>query len=231
MDAIVPTADRPTLLTLPPELRNRIYSYAIAQDQPIKLLDQKDELEFKEPPLMRSCRTLRKEAGAVFYSENTFTVNCRLRTIWNIDILNTIRLWEDGLGDFTNDVRTVEAEIELNEFEYLQTCAFSLTRLGMELKMFKCGHPSTREEVCSCQVEPLLNQANTMKRGGMQNSLLTLVKATIQAMEDFSGSGDTFETKGCQKCGLTRFKTISWHGDVAFPSIGNSARALLIKNN
>lgn len=62
-------AGNPPLLKLPPELRNRIYRYAIVQDEPI---DVAETTKKKEPALLATCKEIREQALKMFYHENTF---------------------------------------------------------------------------------------------------------------------------------------------------------------
>lgn len=60
------------LLELPPELRNRIWTYATqTSEEPINIYHA------KPPPLLRACRQLRDEAGSIFWSQKfAFVVGC-----------------------------------------------------------------------------------------------------------------------------------------------------------
>ena len=53
------------LLKLPPELRNRIYHYAVVSSNPIYLPP-------RYPSLMLTCRKLYNEAKSIYYEDNTF---------------------------------------------------------------------------------------------------------------------------------------------------------------
>lgn len=57
------------LLRLPPELRNRIYQYALRlnEDGVIRVNEGDD---FPEPALLSTCTQIRREARGIFYSEN-----------------------------------------------------------------------------------------------------------------------------------------------------------------
>ena len=56
-------------LRLPAKIRNRIYKYALRLDGICYLREGED---FPEPALLFTCRTIRREAIGIFYSENTF---------------------------------------------------------------------------------------------------------------------------------------------------------------
>lgn len=58
------------LLDLPPELRNLIYRSVLVQNRDIDVRSQ----GFDVPPLLSTCKKIRKEARSIFYYENTFAV-------------------------------------------------------------------------------------------------------------------------------------------------------------
>ena len=82
-----PEAPKHTLLTLPPEMRNRIYRSALIEPQNILIREDKDTLHHRhprplqmkppqtEPPLLSTCRQIRKEALDIYYQENTFSIH------------------------------------------------------------------------------------------------------------------------------------------------------------
>ena len=59
----------PTLLTIPPEMRNRIYREVLVEGR--ITISGHDQLP-TEPPLLRVCRTTRHEALSIYYQENRF---------------------------------------------------------------------------------------------------------------------------------------------------------------
>ena len=61
-------ADDCFLFNLPPELRNRIYRYAIVEDDELILTPRGPS----EPTLLRTCRSIRDEACSIYYGENKF---------------------------------------------------------------------------------------------------------------------------------------------------------------
>ena len=65
------------LLRLPAELREHIYRYVLVNDEPIAIPSQSWTLGFpldpSDPPFTCTCRQIRSEALAIFYSENIFT--------------------------------------------------------------------------------------------------------------------------------------------------------------
>lgn len=68
--AAPPQQTPPTLRTIPPELRNRIYAYTLVQEQPIELSTGSSK---NTSALLRTCRQIRQEASPMFYTANEFT--------------------------------------------------------------------------------------------------------------------------------------------------------------
>ena len=61
------------LLSLPGELRNRIYRYALHSDRNIEI--DKARWSIHQPPLLKTCKTIRAEALRLFYIENKISTN------------------------------------------------------------------------------------------------------------------------------------------------------------
>ncbi|EME78600.1 uncharacterized protein MYCFIDRAFT_178721 [Pseudocercospora fijiensis CIRAD86] len=68
------TPGRIGLFDLPPELRNEIYAYALAEDKPVEV-DRSDSPR-KPPALLRICRQVYHEAWPIFYRVNIFQTDC-----------------------------------------------------------------------------------------------------------------------------------------------------------
>lgn len=67
-------------MSLPPELRNRIYNLVLVQNGTISVHLPKPDISrlekvVKQPALLKVCKTVREEALPVFYGANRFTVN------------------------------------------------------------------------------------------------------------------------------------------------------------
>jgi hypothetical protein len=62
------------LLTLAPELRARIWQYALIEDEPILINEWKHGsfVRVKQPPLLRTSRQIRNEAIGIWFTDNTF---------------------------------------------------------------------------------------------------------------------------------------------------------------
>lgn len=121
-----------TLYKLPPELRNRIYSYAPATDD--GWVDVTEENGIPEPALLFTCKHIRKEAIGIFYNENKFLLiikDCHpaAQILWNrkrdalapnIDIsTKQYVVQEKGLKHWNNLKKSLQAahgqDIELQD--------------------------------------------------------------------------------------------------------------------
>jgi hypothetical protein len=61
-----------SFLSLPPELRNAIYTEVLLTPEPIVLPYAYEKRRFQEPALLSACRTIRAEATPIFYGANVF---------------------------------------------------------------------------------------------------------------------------------------------------------------
>lgn len=61
-----------SFLSLPPELRNAIYTEVLLSSEPIVLPYAYERRSFREPALLSACRTIRAEATPIFYGANAF---------------------------------------------------------------------------------------------------------------------------------------------------------------
>ncbi|KAK4540490.1 hypothetical protein LTR36_009128 [Oleoguttula mirabilis] len=74
----IPNGSACRLLELPPELRNYIYELVVTRNGPIDMrprswsLDGLPEIELRQPALAGTCKQIRAEALATFYSLNVF---------------------------------------------------------------------------------------------------------------------------------------------------------------
>ena len=85
MDTSVQPQDSP-LFKLPPELREKIYEYAIVDSGPTRVFCRDEHTEayglgpdykdyrWQAPPLLQSCRLVRLEASPAYYSKNRFYI-------------------------------------------------------------------------------------------------------------------------------------------------------------
>ena len=111
-------SDLSGFLSLPPELRNRVYEYALVsdtaiefrvsrfrsrtldtdalrmkRDQTTRKLKERLSRELEQPPLTRTCRVIRDEALPVFYGNNTFLIGD-----WWIHCRKWMLAWLQRLG-------------------------------------------------------------------------------------------------------------------------------------
>lgn len=68
-----PEIEKPTLLTIPAELRNRVYHMVLFKGSPISpwLFDDREE-ELESLQLLQACRQIRSEAQRIYYGTNKF---------------------------------------------------------------------------------------------------------------------------------------------------------------
>ncbi|KAK5704354.1 hypothetical protein LTR97_003372 [Elasticomyces elasticus] len=59
------------LLTLPPELRNRIWEHSLVSPEPPVRIDNET---WRQPPLIRTCKQIRQEAAPMYYGLNKFSI-------------------------------------------------------------------------------------------------------------------------------------------------------------
>lgn len=70
-----PTNSASPLLNLPPELRNRIYRFALIEPNTVHV--HRAGWSFHQPALLKSCRQIRHEALGLFYLENKICTEIR----------------------------------------------------------------------------------------------------------------------------------------------------------
>lgn len=66
-------APKQTLLSLPPEMRNRIYRYVLLETEPIRTTPSRTPPP--QPGLLSTCRQIRKESLDIYYQENKFKIH------------------------------------------------------------------------------------------------------------------------------------------------------------
>ena len=71
--AVASAANAPNLLTIPGELRNKIYRLALTTANKINV----DKGQFAEPGLLPACRQVRTEAVKIYYLENEWQIQYR----------------------------------------------------------------------------------------------------------------------------------------------------------
>jgi hypothetical protein len=103
------TASQPdrTLLSLPAELRNRIYTLTLVGTTPIKVRTHAFVPAYQkhvEPGLFRTCQQIRTEGLRMYYQDNVFELRC---TVWinpslmelesKVHMMRVIRVYVDGM--------------------------------------------------------------------------------------------------------------------------------------
>lgn len=86
---------------LPAELRNRIYYFALVQDEPLQLISQvycKTAPTFREPGLLSANRQIRSESLSIFYAQNV--IQAKVEALGEDHAL-LVYAWLDGLSDKT----------------------------------------------------------------------------------------------------------------------------------
>lgn len=90
-------------------MRNYIYELVLVEDEIIVTED------LKEPPLLRTCKQIRKQAGPIWYMENTFTAE-----IYDCDakLTNDFEVWlGEGAGEFDQMRGDVALQIDTSGCE------------------------------------------------------------------------------------------------------------------
>ena len=62
------------LLSLAPEIRNRIYRYVLVEDEDSDIIIDSDHALPAHPSLLHTCRQIRHEASEIYFAENVFVV-------------------------------------------------------------------------------------------------------------------------------------------------------------
>lgn len=73
-------APQPTLLGLPPELREIIFELALTEQDTIDIAARKGPSTWHPPPLLQTNRQLRTEALSIYFSRNSFALAARNRS-------------------------------------------------------------------------------------------------------------------------------------------------------
>jgi hypothetical protein len=98
-------AQSPLFTKFPPEIRLQIYEYALynPDDEGYCVVTKEDGIP--EPPLLFTCKTIRKEATEIFYHRNYFILKM---TLWDsatdVLLMRKTKVWSDDFVDFRLDV-------------------------------------------------------------------------------------------------------------------------------
>ncbi|EME81044.1 uncharacterized protein MYCFIDRAFT_76980 [Pseudocercospora fijiensis CIRAD86] len=72
------------LTKLAPEIRNLIYEYSLCNSESIEITRD----NWMQPALLRTCKTIRREATGIYYCKNTFEFECE-----NFDSSIPLNFW------------------------------------------------------------------------------------------------------------------------------------------
>ena len=135
----------PTFLALPPEIRNKIYSYLCHSAAPIRLCYYQDPESNTPKPvvpfalgttipvaLFLTCRQLNAEASSVFYLDNVFLLkrSTRLASFLEPCFISALLIFFDVVASRATLVRNVGFDtFHLCNSVLLRTCIDKTTRL------------------------------------------------------------------------------------------------------
>ncbi|KAK5743990.1 hypothetical protein LTR17_002328 [Elasticomyces elasticus] len=149
------------LLSLCPELRNRIYEFVVCQEKPITIQDVNDDPEYDDEvsklssnctvaypnALTRTCKAIHKEARTMFYFLNTFTFTCdhaRCDFLFRYTI-STVDLFLQQIGSRNQAaLRSVRFENSTYKARFTKIPAFAflelvrLSRRNPQITDFQC---------------------------------------------------------------------------------------------
>jgi hypothetical protein len=192
------TSHTPLLLTLPPELRDRIYELVIIDDDDISVGPRHPlprQGYWQAPALLQSCRQIRSEAYKLYFARNKFRIGWLLDgdcfpslegfkqeayvLPWlhaiGADVRDSLR--EIRLDDTMNsahDWSVAEAEKELKAFRSRITdSGYPLRRckLALEFELIIFGEDKVREEYHWLS-DPAMEIATIRKKPGLETASL-----------------------------------------------------------
>jgi hypothetical protein len=95
----------PPFTKLPPEIRLQIYQHALYTPDDEGFCVVKKEDGIPEPPLLFTCKAVRKEATEIFYHRNHFLLKM---TLWDsatdVLLMRKTKVWSDDFVDFRLDI-------------------------------------------------------------------------------------------------------------------------------
>ncbi|KAK5107604.1 hypothetical protein LTR62_000998 [Meristemomyces frigidus] len=120
--------DRPSLLTIPPELRNDILQQVLIDTKVILIQSAPTREEPLEPPLLFVCKQLRNEGLPIFYGANTFQAYA----------CTTFQFLARLPRDTMRLVRRVRSNfyVGMNEHELRWTCRDDWMRVCSRINLF-----------------------------------------------------------------------------------------------
>lgn len=160
-------------LGLPGELRNRIYRYLVVYDSPTHILElkwTKDQTGYysasiPQPPLARTCKTIRQECLSLYCGENTFNIGLSSagHQLSMNEVSQSLERWLASLGDCARHLRhvTISANCEIlgpknsacwvrDFWEFIEFSIRVDGAGGLEYNLR--GDPSF-DEMCTCELD------------------------------------------------------------------------------
>ena len=182
------TFQRPnsSLLSLPAELRNRIYSFTLISTKSIKIRthsDAADGPKHVEPGLLRTCRQVREECLKMYYQFNTFSLKCQVIVVPDLKELESklhmmrmIRIYVDGLC--SHDSRYFRLDLS-------DGACHELVLIKHSGDIWEKG----KHRICGKAA--LLNPAREYLKGCMESEMDGLTVETLQRLLEILAKCDT----------------------------------------
>lgn len=189
--------NKPTLLTLPGEIKNRIFREVIT-DKYVYMVEfderrlEPEKVRINLPALMRTCRTLRNEVGSVFYGENPF----------NFDISRhasrKLECFQRATAPFTKYITDVQAVLRTGNGYILVEVMHIKNRIEVELCVdaWDGTHPCVCHLAWEKVIEPSLKDFD--RSGG---SLVLAVLDRMRQTAKENERGPVLECDGCDDFG------------------------------
>ncbi|KAM0798585.1 hypothetical protein BDR22DRAFT_964553 [Usnea florida] len=180
-----PAHPQPSLLSLPPELRLRIYEYIFPRKPHLTPhLKQPQDLALAAS-LFRTCKKFHTEASPLLYSKNTFLIsNPELCQKWlsrigprNTTLLRSLRIWIDPVSD-TDYTPFTSAKNQHSWYELLARLRRDATGL-QDVDIFWDAKPSWQKFGARRDLEFLRELGRV--RGVSNTCLVVLVEGYISS--------------------------------------------------
>ena len=155
------------LLSLPPELRNLIYSFVLRADKKIEIRRDSD---LQEPGLLSVCVRLRAEARPVYFSENRFLVVIRNWDVQPVEqwLVQASRALGRPIAKHMN-WRFSEDQPNWANFEIWLKMSYKLTCPGL-----KARESSSAPEKAMCAAFGMVQAVRTQPSVVMESLLLPI---------------------------------------------------------
>ena len=191
------------LESLPGELRNRIYRYAVVQEEPVLpvLVEWSPKRNFasirycKEPALAHSCDQIRDEVLSIFYSENTFnfaTIESGLQG----NLTEEAKIWLRSTGKYSSKITSIAMSYCIeNALEEGKTeeCIITATVSTLGSPIFRLS--GELNGYCECH----LREAERMEV--KESDRVAQLSAVVVCMKNFLFGTCVFMPHCCSTCG------------------------------